>query len=191
MKTVIISALCILLTVVLFVPVGLYLQWALPVDGPYELVLSLYSVPILIVALVLLWTVRKTRDDTTRRAGAVVATCLLVFFALAQVFILVPQISRRVGPWGELRSLLIRKSSEAEDARTQLDIPADRDLAQDEMRRIKAMVFEPPEEFVFPLINKKVTLRMMGRRPPYVGIDYGGGRRVILDLESMEAIYAD
>ena len=190
MKTVIISVLCILLTVVLFVPVGLYLQWALPVDAPCELVFSLYSVPILIVALVLLWTVRKTRD-TTRRAGAVAATCLLVSLALAQVFIWIPQISRRIGPWVELRSLLIRKSSEAEDARTQLGIPADRDLTREEMMRIKAMVFEPPEEFVFPLINKKVTLKMMGRQPPYVGIDYGGGRRVILDLESMEAIYAD
>jgi len=177
--------------VVLFVPVGLYLQWALPVDAPCELVFSLYSVPILIVALVLLWTVRKTRDDTTRRAGAVAATCLLVFLALAQVFIWVPQISRRIGPWVELRSLLIRKSSEAEDARTQLGIPADRNLTWEEMMRIKTMVFEPPEEFVFPLINKKVTLKMMGRQPPYVGIDYGGGRRVILDLESMEAIYAD
>lgn len=191
MKTVIIFVLCILLTVVLFVPVGLYLQWALPVDAPCELVFSLYSVPILIVALVLLWTVRKTRDDTTRRAGAVAATCLLVSLALAQVFIWVPQISRRIGPWVELRSLLIRKSSEAEDARTQLGILADRNLTWEEMMRIKTMVFEPPGEFVFPLINKKVTLRMMGRQPPYVGIDYGGGRRVILDLESMEAIYAD
>lgn len=191
MKTVIIFVLCILLTVVLFVPVGLYLQWALPVDAPCELVFSLYSVPILIVALVLLWTVRKRRDDTTRRAGAVAATCLLVFLALAQVFIWVPQISRRIGPWVELRGLLIQKSSEAEDARTQLGIPADRHLTREEMMRIKAMVFEPPEEFVFPLINKKVTLRMMGGQPPYVGIDYGGGRRVILDLESMEAIYAD
>lgn len=191
MKTVIIFVLCILLTVVLFVPVGLYLQWALPVDAPCELVFSLYSVPILIVALVLLWTVRKTRDDTTRRAGAVAATCLLVFLALAQVFIWVPQISRRIGPWVELRGLLIQKSSEAEDARTQLGIPADRHLTREEMMRIKAMVFEPPEEFVFPLINKKATLRMMGGQPPYVGIDYGGGRRVILDLESMEAIYAD
>ena len=191
MKTVIIFVLCILLTVVLFVPVGLYLQWALPVDAPCELVFSLYSVPILIVALVLLWTVRKTRDDTTRRAGAVAATCLLVSLALAQVFIWVPQISRRIGPWVELRSLLIRKSSEAEDARTQLGILADRNLTWEEMMRIKTMVFEPPEEFVFPLINKKVTLRMMGHQPPYVGIDYGGGRRVILDLESMEAIYAD
>jgi hypothetical protein len=191
MKKVILSVLCILLTVVLFVPVGLYLQWALPGDGPYKLVFSLYSVPTLIVALVLLWTVPKTRDDTTRRAGAVAATCLLVFFVLAQVFIWVPQISRRTGPWVELRSLLIQKSSEAEDARTQLGIPADRDLTQEEMMRVKAMVFEPPEEFVFPLINKKVTLRMMGKQSPYVGIDYGGGRRVILDLESMEAIYAD
>ena len=189
MKTVIIFVLCILLTVVLFVPVGLYLQWALPFDFPYdELVFSLFSVPILIVALVLLWTVRKTRDDTTRRAGAVAATCLLVFLALAQVFIWVPQISRRIGPWVELRSLLIQKSSEAEDARTQLGIPADRDLTREEMMRIKAMIFEPPEEFVFPLINKKVTLRMMGA---YVAIDYGGGRTVIFDLESMEVIYAD
>ena len=84
MKTVILSVLCILLTEVLFVPVGLYLQWALPGDGPYKLVFSLYSVPILIVALVLLWTVRKTRDDTTRQAGAVAATCLLLFFVLAK-----------------------------------------------------------------------------------------------------------
>jgi len=191
MKTVIISVLYILLTVALFVPAGLYLQWALPEDGPYESVFSLSSVPILIVALVLLWTVRKARDGTTRRAGTVAATCLLVFFALAQVFVWVPQISRRIGPWVELRSLLIRKSSEVEDARTQSGIPADRDLTGEEMTRIEAMVFEPPEKFVFPLLNKKVTLRMMSIRPPYVGIDYGGGRRVVLDLESMKAMYAD
>ena len=53
------------------------------------------------------------------------------------------------------------------------------------------MIGRDKTNFTTPLINKKVTLRMMGRQPPYVGIDYGGGRRVILDLESMEAIYAD
>lgn len=184
----------LLVTVALFVPVGLFLQWALPVDIPYpyyELAFSLCSLAFLTIVLLLLGRRRRVARRGAGQTGRLLVVCLLVLLGLTQVFIFVPQIGRRIGPWADLRSLLLQKAQEVEDARVELGIPANRYLTAQERERIEAMVFAAPEEFTFPLINKKVTLRMMSTEPPYVGVDYGSGRRVIFDLDSMTVIYAD
>ena len=191
MKIAIVLSLCLLLTVILSLPVGLFLQWALPLDGPYALCLSIFTVPILFLARILPRRERASARHDPKPLVQLLATCLLAFFCLLQVFILVPPISRRIGPWAELRSRLVLKSQAVQEARVQLGIPAGRSLTPKEMDQIEQMVFAVPEEFVFPLVNRRVVLTMMWPRPPYVGIDYGGGRRAVFNLNSMIAIYTD
>ena len=103
-----------------------------------------------------------------------------------------PSVTRRIGPWHELRARLVQKSHEIDEARAQLGIPEQGTLSQVEIAQIEAAVFGAPEEFVFPIIGKRVTLKLMLHYQPYVGVRYGNGSRgVIFDLDTMQAIYAD
>jgi len=191
MKTTFVVMLVALLAVVVFVPLGLYLQWRLPIDGPFELLLSCASFPLLIVALVLLGKVAVIRPRPRKPTFLPLAVGLLVFFALLQATIFFPAISRRIGPWHELRARLLFKSEAIRDAQAQLGIPENAALTQEQWTQIKESVFATPEVFVFPILNKRVALKLMSSRPPYVGIDYGGGRRAVFDLVTMRVVYAD
>lgn len=122
------------------------------------------------------------------RAGASGLVALAVVVLLATS---VPPIGRRVGPWAELRRLLVATSREVAEARAALDIPQDRQLTTDEMRQIEALVLNPAPEYTFPIIRRTVRLRLMRTSPPYVGVDFGGGRRAVFDLQTMVMIYAD
>lgn len=191
MKAKLVSILVALLSAIAFVPLGLYLQWCLPIDGPFELLLSLASLPLLMIALVLLNKLPVIPPGFRKPSLAPLAVGLLVFFSLLQVSTLAPSITRRIGPWHELRSRLVLKSQEVRDARAQLGILENTSLTPEEWARIEETVFAIPEEFVFPILNKRVTLQMMSHVQPYIGLNYGGGRRVVFDLDTMWVIYAD
>jgi hypothetical protein len=186
-----ICALAALLAAIAFVPVGLYLQWRFPIDGPFELLASCATFPLLLVALVLLGKVAVIRPRSRKLTSLPLAVGLLVFFGLIQATILLPPISRRIGPWHQLRARLVTKSQEIGDARARLGGAEDTHLTPEQWTQIEKTVFATPEEFVFPVLNKRVTLKMMGHQPPYVGIDYGDGRRAVFDLSTMWAVYAD
>jgi hypothetical protein len=184
--------LALLLTLGVFAPVGVYLQWSMPQDFP-PIVCACISASIggLILLLALIkWHRRRTvpRMQWPRRVGAV---CLFVLSALVLIVTCFPPISRRVGPWAELRGVLVEKSMEVVEARAALSIPASRDLTSGEMDQIERMVFEPVPTYTFPVINKTVNVRLMSRVPPYVGVDFGGGRRAVFDLSTMMVIYTD
>lgn len=181
-----------LLGAVAFVPVGLYLQWALPIDGPGELFVSLLSVPLLLVALALLSRPVVVPSWPRRSRRTSLAIGILVFFALIQATIFFPSITRRIGPWHELRARLVQKSQEIDDARARFGVAESVKLTPEQIAQIEAAVFPTPEEFVFPIINRRVILKLMTYRRPYVGVRYGtGSRGVIFDLDTMLAIYAD
>lgn len=119
------------------------------------------------------------------------AACLYTLFPLVLITTCMPTISRRVGPWVELRSLLVAKSQEVAEARAALGIPEDRYLTSGEMHEIETLVLEPTSEYTFPIIHRTVRVMMLRAAPPYVGVDFGGGRRVMFDLRTMAIIYAD
>jgi hypothetical protein len=115
-------------------------------------------------------------------------------FALVIVLLVttsLPPIGRRIGPWAGLRCLLVAKSREVAAARVALDIPPDRPLTAAEMGSIEALVLDPAPEYTFPIVRRTVRLRLMRTTPPYVGVDFGGGRRAVFDLATMVILYAD
>ena len=160
--------------------------------GPGELFVSLLSVPLLLVALALLSrpVVVPSWPRKSRRTSLAIG--ILVFFALIQATIFFPSITRRIGPWHELRARLVQKSQEIDEARARFGIAESVKLTPEQIAQIEAAVFPTPEEFVFPVINRRVILKLMTYRRPYVGVRYGtGSRGVIFDLDTMLAIYAD
>jgi len=182
--------LALLLTLVVFVPIGVYLQWFVPRDFP--LCVCIYpsiSASILVIALIV-WHRSRTapRMQWPMRVGAV---CLFVLCALLLIVTSIPPISRRIGPWTELRGVLVEKSREVVEAKAALSIPAYRHLTPDEMDEIERMVFESVPTYTFPIINRTAYVRMMSRAPPYVGVDFQDGRRAVFDLATMVVIYAD
>jgi hypothetical protein len=170
------------------------LRSPLPVAAPRDLPARACVYPSTGAALLAgAWVLhRRARTTAARRGPARAAASGLV--VLAVVILLatsVPPIGRRVGPWAELRRLLVAKSREVAEARAALDIPRDRPLTADEMHRIEALVLNPAPEYTFPIIRRTVRLSLMRTSPPYVGVDFGGGRRAVFDLKTMGVIYAD
>ena len=177
-----------------FGPLGLFLEWFLPGDGPYEFVVSLLSSPLLLIGILLVYQSRATSANSLERAGVVsrgIALFTLALFFEIQVFTYVPEIARRVGPWSDLRGLLLAKATQVEKAREALGVPADRPLSLTEVKTIDERVLTPRPTFIFPLVNQTVEVRLMSGTYPYVGVDYGNGRNCIFDLESMRATECD
>jgi hypothetical protein len=176
---------------VTLIPFGVYLQWFAPRDFVPARVCIYPAAGI--VPLAAAWTLLlKGRTEGERGWPKRVAAAGL--FALSIVVLVttsVPAIGRRVGPWADLRSLLVAKSREVTDARKALGIPHDRQLTADEMGQMEALLFDPVPEYTFPIIQRTVHLRLMAATPPYVGLDFGGGRRVLFDLRTMVILYAD
>lgn len=182
--------LALLFTLIVFVPLGVYLQWFVPSDTfPLVCMYPLIGVSILVVALIV-W--RKSRNaprmQWPMRVGAV---CLFVFCALWLIVTFIPPIGRRIGPWAELRRMLVEKSQQVVEAKATLSIPANRQLTREETGQIERMVLDPAPAYTFPIINQTVHVRMMSGIPPYVGVDFGDGRRAVFNLATMVVIYAD
>ena len=153
--------LALLLTLVVFVPIGVHLQWFVPRDFP--LCVCIYpsiSASILVIALIV-WHRSRTapRMQWPMRVGAV---CLFVLCALLLVVTSIPPISRRVGPWKELRGILVEKSQEVVEVKAALSIPASRQLTRQEMDQIESIAFDPVPTYTFPIINQTVHVRMEG-----------------------------
>jgi hypothetical protein len=174
------------LALALFAPVALYLQWALPGDGPYEYLVTALSLPLVVLsaALVLL----RMIPCMARRLA--ITTCLCLFI-LVQVWVYVPQLSRRVGQWKELRTMLVHKSEEIEEALRQWGVSETRPLSRAELALLEERLFTPRPRFDFDLPPRAVTLRILSAVPPYVGVDYGEGRNCTFNLDSMVATYCD
>lgn len=184
-------ALSVPLTAVAYLPLGVYLQWAVPGDWPPGLVcvFPALSGAVLVLALALR---RKSRTAPGKGwSSGIAAACLFTLAALLLVTTSLPPIGRRIGPWAELRALLVLKAEQAAQARAALGIPEGRHLDRGEMDAIERMVLEPPVQYTFPIIGRTVQLRVMRTGPPYVGVDFGGGRRAVFDLATMVVIYAD
>jgi hypothetical protein len=172
------------------VPVGVYLQWSAPGDFPARVCIYPSIGAVLLAGA---WILRRqgraaAEGGWPMRAGAA------GLFALSFVVLVatsVPPIGRRVGPWAELRRLLVAKSREVAEARAALGIPEDRYLTSGEMREIETLVLEPAPEYTFPIIHRTVRVSMLRAAPPYVGVDFGGGRRAVFDLRTMVILYAD
>ena len=187
----VILGLALLVFLVTLIPVSVYLQWFAPRDFVPARVCIYPSACIVLLAAA--WTLLlKGRTEAERgwprRVGAA------GLFALSIVVLVttsVPPIGRRVGPWADLRSLLVAKSHEVADARKALGILPGRQLTADEMGQIETLVFDPVPEYTFPIIRRTVHLRLIAAHPPYVGVDFGGGRRVLFDLRTMVILYAD
>jgi len=170
----------------LFAPVALYLQWAVPGDGPYEYLVTALSLPLVVLSVALV-SLRKIPCTAKRLA----MTIFLSLFILLQGWVYVPQVSRRVGQWKGLRTMLVDKSSEIENVLRQLGVPEGRPLSRDDLALLEQRLFTPQPRFDFYLPSRTVTLRLLAAVPPYVGVDYGEGRNCIFDLESMVATYCD
>jgi hypothetical protein len=171
---------------VFFAPVALYLQWALPGDGPYEYFVTALSLPLVVLAAVLT-LMRRLRTTS----GRFTIATLLGFFTVLQVWVYTPQLSRKVGQWTDLRAMLLDKSSEIESARNEMGLPVDRPLSRNEVELLEERLFTPRPGFEFYFPSKAVTLRILSAEPPYVGVDYGEGRNCTFDLDSMVATYCD
>ena len=187
----VILGLALLVFLVTLIPAGVYLQWFAPRDFVLARMCVYPLAGIVLVATA--WTLLlRSRTEGERgwpkRVGAA-GLFALSFVVLVTTF--VPAIGRCVGPWAELRSLLVAKSREVADAREALGIPPGRQLTADEMAQIEALVFDSVPEYTFPIIQRTVRLRLMATTPPYVGVDFGGGRRVLFDLRTMVILYAD
>lgn len=167
-------------------PVALYLQWALPGDGPYEYFVTVLSLPLVILSAVLT-LIRRTRTTATRVATATP----MMFFIFLQVWIYTPQLSRGIGQWTDLRAMLVDKSREIEIARGEMGLPVDRPLSRNEIELLEERLLTPRPRFDFYFPSKSVTLRILSAVPPYVGVDYGEGRNCTFDLDSMVATYCD
>lgn len=175
-------------SLLLFVPIGLFLQWWLPTDGPEEILVLLWSSPLLFLSLAVRFRIQKSVASPAH-GSLIVGTLLL--FAYIQVFTFSPQISRRVGPWAHIRVLLLKSSSDVTKAREHLGIAPGRPLTRQEADLIESMALRPAPTYTFPFLKRTVTVRLLTRRPPYVGLNYGQGRNVVFDLRTMKKIYAD
>ncbi len=180
------AGLGLLLASASFIPLGLYLQWAVPGDGPYE-----YGVTALSLILPLLALVAGYFSSLASWVKRVVITVTLSVFCLVQVWLYVPQISRRIGPWKDLRGLLLAKAEEVQSFREERGIAPDRALSREEVALAQSSVFTPTPTFTFPFPRRQVTVRLMKAEPPYVGVDYGDGRTCVFDLTTMWATYCD
>jgi hypothetical protein len=184
------AVLALLFVLVAAVPVGAYIQWCVPGDLPAR---ACVYPPICIVLLAAAWILRRKGRASEERGWPLSAGAASLFALTIAVLVAtyVPPISRRVGPWAELRNLLVAKSREVAEARVALGVPPDRQLTAGEMHQIEALVLNPVPEYTFPIIRRTVRLRLMCAMPPYVGVDFGGGRRAVFDLSTMVMIYAD
>jgi hypothetical protein len=175
---------------ILSVPVGVTLQWFAPNDLPAR-VCVYPSISTMLLASA--WLLRRQGSAATKRGWLLRtgASGLLALLLVVLVTTSIPPIGRRIGPWAELRSLLVAKSREVSEARVTLDIPRDRPLTAVEMDQIEALVLDPAPAYTFPIIGRTVHLGLMCTAPPYVGVDFGGGRRAMFDLPTMVILYAD
>ena len=190
MKKLILPVLAVCLGTIGFVPVGLFLQWWLPQDGPGELIVLLLITPFLALSVVLLKLSRKGgmwRQLVLQFLGS----AFLVFFVWVSVFTFFPALSRRVGPWHTIRTMLVSAAQEIEAQRDELGVPPHRPLTTAEFEALKTQAHFVRSEYTFPLINRTVRLRWISTEYPYVGLNYGGGRNCLFDLESMRCQYAD
>jgi hypothetical protein len=181
-------------SLLVFAPLGLFLQWFLPGDGPYELLVSLLSSPLLLIGVLVAYQSRSTSTQSLERGGIVskgLALFTLALFVEIQVFAYVPEVGRRVGPWDDLRGLLIEKAADVVREREALGLPADQPLSRLQVERIDAAALTPRPTFTFPLVHQTVKIRLMSGVYPYVGVDYGHGRNCIFDLKSMRATQCD
>ncbi len=169
-----------------FVPLGLYLQWAVPGDGPYE-----YGVTAVSLILPLLALCVRHHSSLASWMKRLVITVALSVFCLVQVWLYVPQLSRRIGPWEDLRGLLLAKADEVQSFREERGIAPDRVLSREEVALVQSSVFAPAPTFTFPFPRRQVRVRLMKAEPPYVGVDYGNGRNCVFDLNTMWATYCD
>ena len=176
----------ILLGSALFMPLGLYLQWAIPGDGPYEYFVTFFSLVLPLFALGIGYLISIPLG--MRRVAITVA---MTVFCLVQVWLYVPQISRRIGPWEELRRLLLKKAEEVQSFREERRIPSDRRLSHEEIELAETLLFTPAPTFTFPFPRRQVAVRIMRTVPPYVGVNYGKGRNCVFDLDTMWATYCD
>lgn len=183
------TLLAIIIGTFVFVPLGLVLQWWLPQDGPGELIVLLTSLPLVLVATTF---IRYARKRSSSHGGLKIAGyCILTVFVWIQVFAFIPWLSRRIGPWVALRSMLVEATREIQAKREELGIPADRPLTPREFEILKALVRFRRSEYTFPFINKAVRLRWLSTAPPYVGLNYDHGRNCLFDLDSMRCTYID
>jgi hypothetical protein len=183
-------ALALLFVLGAAVPADAYLQWCVP--GGFPASVCVY--PSICVSLLAgAWILRRqgraaAESRWPMRAGAA-GLCALATVVLIATS--VPPIGRRIGPWAELRGMLVAKSREVAETRAALGIPPGRPLTAGEMGQIEALALDPAPEYTFPIIGRTVRLRLMCATPPYVGVDLSGGRRAVFDLSTMVMIYAD
>ncbi len=71
------------------------------------------------------------------RCFYIATVALVVMLVEVAVFTFIPPVSRRIGPWAELGSLLIEKSEDVARTRRALGIPADRYLTLNEVKYIE------------------------------------------------------
>jgi hypothetical protein len=119
------------------------------------------------------------------------AATLLPFLLGVELVIFVPEVSRRIGSWAELRTILLEGQARVVAARQQLSIPEERPLTGAELSHVRAVLPSTLATFRFPIVGKTAAVRVMRTHPPYVGLDYGNGRNVVFDLHSMRMVYVD
>lgn len=170
---------------VLFWPLGHYLQWATPRDAPFEYYITIVSLASGAIAGML---VRHCPTPALRIGGT---SFVVSFFLILQVWLYIPQVSRRWGPWRDLHRVLVQASRDFDEARRRAGIPDGRLLTGAEATELSARVFNQPLRVDFPLVRRSASVRVLLAKPPYVGVDYGEGRNCAFDLESRREIYCD
>ena len=158
---------------------------------------ALFAVAVITIGLIVtagfiavgLIVVRRLWSPSSRWLVGPLAGALIVLSAALQVLLFVPEVSRTIGPWARLRDLLRQEERRVIEATQARGIPSRSPLDLATFESIRRDLARP--SFTFPLVRRTVHVRMMTTEPPYVGVDYGGGRNCIFDLHTMRVIYAD
>ncbi len=94
---------------------------------------------------------------------------------------------RNVGEWAELKQLLRDNENRVE----QVVGHEGGALSPADVEKMKTWFQEHPATFKFKAMSDPVQIRLLSNVPPYVGVDFGGGRNAVFDTTTMRCLSAD
>lgn len=163
----------------------LYLQWYLGSDDFREVGVLAVSTAVAGFGFLIY---RRSRE----RGAFLRALALSTAFGAVAVAVVAfrPDLVRTLGPWCDLSRVLVAESAHvrtllAAEGRDGQFLPFDR------AQLLNHGSLGGGTSYAFPLIRKRVLVRITYGLPPYVGVDYGGGRVCTFSLDSMKTIACD
>jgi hypothetical protein len=145
-----------------------------------------------IVALFALQTHVPTRRWTWRAKHFVTRplfSFVLTVHVCSASIVLVPEVSRSIGPWAPVRSALYEDGRRFEETARALQVELTVASVNANWDRLKA-AFQV-RRMRWPGRTEEISIRPMRTDFPYVGIDYGNGRNCVFEWPSMRSDYCD